>query len=118
MRIIFISVCLTMVFLSLPLPGATAALQQAPPGRAGQGSDAAGRGERGGPPRGGGLANKVPELPAGAFTAGSTVARTSLRHEWIDIPLGTIKVHTWIEYPNNLDKAPIVVVMQHAAGLD
>ena len=76
------------------------------------------RGERGEPPRGGGLANKVPDLPAGAFTAGSTVARTNLRHEWVDIPLGSVKVHTWIEYPNNLEKAPIIIVMQHAAGLD
>ena len=118
MRIIFMTVCLTIVFLSLRRSGASAVLQQATSGRGGQRGDAAGGGERGVPPRGGGLANKVPELPAGAFTASSTVARTSLRHEWIEIPLGKIKVHTWIEYPDNLDKAPLVIVMQHAAGLD
>src|SRR5262245_54465639 len=103
MRITVITVCLTIVFLSWPFA---------------RRGEAQGRGERGGPPRGGGLANKVPELPAGAFTASSTVARTNLRHEWIDIPLGNIKLHTWIEYPKDIDKAPIVVVMQHAAGLD
>ena len=40
------------------------------PGRGGD----AGRGARGG-----GLANKVPELPAGTFTASPTVARTMLQ---------------------------------------
>ena len=118
MRIVaVVSAFMTIVFLSLSLHGA-AVLQQPSPGRGGQREEVQGRGERGGPPRGGGLANKVPDLPAGAFTASSTVARTNLRHEWVDIPLGNIKVHTWIEYPNNIDKAPIVVVMQHAAGLD
>ena len=78
-----------------------------------------GRGDAGGgAPRGGGLANKAPDLPAGAFTASSTVARTSLRHEWVDIPVGNVKLHTWIEYPAGETKAPIVIVMQHEAGLD
>ena len=118
MRIAVVRVFMAIVFLSFSLHGATTVLQQGAPGRGGQRGEAQGRGERGGAPRGGGLANKVPELPAGAFTASSTVARTNLRHEWVDIPFGRIKVHTWIEYPHNLNKAPIVVVMQHAAGLD
>jgi len=50
---------------------------------AGQGRGDAARGARGG-----GLANKVPDLPAGAFTASSTVAHTTLQHEWVDIPFG------------------------------
>jgi carboxymethylenebutenolidase len=107
MRRLFISLFVTMAFTS----GGASATQA-------QRGEVQGRGERGGPPRGGGLANKVPELPAGAFTASSTVARTTLRHEWVDIPLGRTKLRTWIEYPNNIAKAPIVVVMQHAAGLD
>jgi carboxymethylenebutenolidase len=119
MKITVLRISTTIVLLLLSLRFATTLSQQGAPGRGGQrGGDAQGRGDRGGAPRGGGLANKVPELPAGAFTASSTVARTNLRHEWVDIPLGKVKVHTWIEYPNNLDKAPIVVVMQHAAGLD
>ena len=105
------------IWICLPLRVVTTVSQQRAPTRGGQG-EIQGRGERGGLPRGGGLANKVPELPAGAFTASSTVARTNLRHEWVDIPLGRTKIHTWIEYPNNLEKAPIIVVMQHAAGLD
>jgi carboxymethylenebutenolidase len=80
---------------------------------AGQGRGDAARGARGG-----GLANKVPDLPAGAFTASSTVAHTTLQHEWVDIPLGGASLHTWIEYPTGAGKAPVVVVMSHEAGLD
>ena len=69
-------------------------------------------------PRGGGLANKIPDLPAGAFTASSTVAHTTLPHEWVDISLGRARLHTWIEYPAGTGKAPVVVVMSHEAGLD
>ena len=72
-------------------------------------------GGRGG---GGGLAAKSPDLPAGAFTASSTVARTMLQHEWVDIPLGGQRLHTWIEYPAGTAPAPVVIVMSHEAGLD
>src|SRR5262249_48946136 len=68
--------------------------------------------------RGGGLTAKNPELPAGAFTASSTLARTTLRHEWVDIPIDRQRLHTWIEYPNRSDPAPVVVVMSHETGLD
>jgi len=44
--------------------------------------------------RGGGLSGKNPALPANLFTSASTVAHTSLRHEWVDIPMGTAKLHT------------------------
>jgi carboxymethylenebutenolidase len=82
-----------------------------PDGRQG----APGGGGRGG---GGGLATKNPELPAGAFTASSTVARTTLRHEWVDIPFAGQRLRTWIEYPNRSEPAPVVIVMSHEAGLD
>lgn len=68
--------------------------------------------------RGGGLANKVPELAAGAFTASSTVAHTKFQHEWVDIPFGGGRLHAWIEFPLGTGKAPVVVVMSHEAGLD
>lgn len=73
-----------------------------------------GRGGRGGNP----LSSKQPDLPANLFTSGSTLARTSLRHEWVDIALGRTKLHTWIEYPQGETKAPIVIVMHYDAGLD
>lgn len=74
--------------------------------------------QRAAPRPGGPLANKAPDLPANLFTSGSTLARTPLRHEWVDIPMGRTKLHTWIEYPAGEAKAPIVLVMQYDAGLD
>jgi len=82
------------------------------------GQDRGGRGDATRGARGGGLANKIPELPAGAFTASSTVAHTTLQHEWVDIPLGGARLRAWIEYPAGNGKAPVVVVMSHEAGLD
>jgi carboxymethylenebutenolidase len=78
------------------------------------------KGARSGRPparRGNGLADKQPDLPAGLFTAESTMARTKIRHEWADVPVGHVKMHVWIEYPDGDGKAPVVVVMPHAAGL-
>jgi carboxymethylenebutenolidase len=68
--------------------------------------------------RGGGLAGKNPALPANLFVSASTVAHTSLQHEWIDIPMGAGKLHAWIEYPAGEAKAPLVAVMHYDAGLD
>jgi carboxymethylenebutenolidase len=65
-----------------------------------------------------GLAGKSPDLPASIWTAGSTVSRTKLRHEWVDIPVGNVKLHTWIEYPDGSEPAPVVIVMQHETGMD
>lgn len=76
----------------------------------------AGRGGGGG--RGNPLSTKQPNLPANLFTSSSTVARTPLGHEWVDIPMGRVKLHTWIEYPEGDAKAPIIIVMQYDAGLD
>jgi len=85
------------------------AVAQAPAGRS---PGEAGRG------RGGGGFAKVPELPANLFASASTLARTTLKHEWVDIPMGRGKLHTWIEYPAGDGKAPVVLVMHYDAGLD
>src|SRR4051812_21090060 len=89
---------------------------QAPAGRgpAGQAPDGRG-GARGG---GGGGFAKVPGQLASGWNASSTVARTKIRHEWADVPVGSGKVHTWIEYPDGDAKAPVVIVMSYEAGLD
>src|SRR6185436_20578740 len=86
------------------------------------------RGDRGGQPGagrqggdgrgGGGLGAKNPDLPAGAFTASSTLAHTKLKHEWVEIPLAGRTLHTWIEYPDGSSPAPVVLVLSHEAGLD
>lgn len=76
------------------------------------------RGRGGGRGVGGGLAAKSPDLPAGAFTASSTLAHTTLKHEWVEIPLAGRTLHTWIEYPDGSSPAPVVLVLSHEAGLD
>jgi len=113
-RVFSIAITLIMIASFAPCQKTLAAAQAPERGtqNAARGGDA-GRGARGG-----GLANKSPDLPAGAFTASSTVARTTLQHEWVDIPFGEVRLHTWIEYPAGADKAPVVIVMSHEAGLD
>lgn len=82
------------------------AFSQAPPTAAG-----AGRG-------GGGLFAKDPALPSNLFAAKGAIARSKLRHEWVDIPMGRQRLHTWIVYPAGDGKAPVVLVMHYDAGLD
>jgi len=68
-----------------------------------------------------GLGEKKPDMPASYYTATATLARSKLRREWVDIPLGPgsdAKLHTWIEYPEGNNKAGVVIVMQHGVGLD
>ena len=67
---------------------------------------------------GGGLGAKAPHLVASVWTASSTVARTKLRHEWVDVPHGDGRLRTWIEYPDGDGRAPVVLVLQHEPGLD
>ncbi len=67
---------------------------------------------------GGGMGAKQPNLPADYFTAQSTLANSKQQKEWVDIPMGDVKLHTWIEYPSGTEKAPVVIVMQHATGVD
>jgi carboxymethylenebutenolidase len=65
-----------------------------------------------------GLADKPRNLPASYYTATTTLARSTLKKEWVDIPVGDVKVHTWVEYPDGNSKAGVVIVMQHGVGLD
>ena len=70
--------------------------------------------------RAGGLATKDPALPAGYFTAKSTLTNSKLRKEWVDIPLegSSVKLHTFIVYPEGNARSGVVIVMQHGVGLD
>lgn len=73
--------------------------------------------KKGGGPRGYPV-GKLPDLPAGIFNARSVVTNSKLRKEFVDIPFGNGKLHTWVEYPEGDGKAPIVIVMQHGPGMD
>jgi carboxymethylenebutenolidase len=116
LRVAALAVSMTIVAGTAIWPPAAVAQQPGRgEGRRGDGRGGDGRGGRGG---GGGLAAKNPDLPSGAFTASSTLAHTMLRYEWVDIPMSGGKLHTWIEYPSGEDRAPVVLVMSHEAGLD
>jgi carboxymethylenebutenolidase len=73
--------------------------------------------KKGGGPRGYPI-GKLPDLPAGIFNAHTVVSNSKLRKEFVDIPFGNGKLHTWVEYPEGDGKAPIVIVMQHGPGMD
>ena len=64
---------------------------------------------------------KLDNLPAGIFTARTTVLRSPIKAEWVDVPMPGVytgKMHTRITYPEGTGKAGIVVVMQHGPGMD
>jgi len=63
-------------------------------------------------------AEKQPNLPAAYYTALSTLNKSKLRKEWVEIPYGDIKLHTWVEYPAGEGKAGVVIVMQFGTGMD
>ena len=73
--------------------------------------------KKGGGPRGYPI-GKLPDLPAGIFNAHTVVTNSKLKKEFVDIPFGSGKLHTWVEYPEGDGKAPIVIVMQHGPGMD
>ena len=66
----------------------------------------------------GSLTCKRDDLVAGTSTAKSALARSPIRGEWVDIPVGTVRLHTRITYPQSSATAPIVIVMTGAGGLN
>ena len=67
---------------------------------------------------GGGPAARREDLPPPYNRAKLIVARSPRKGGWIDIPLGTAKLHTWISYPQTTAKTGVVLVMQPGPGLD
>jgi carboxymethylenebutenolidase len=66
----------------------------------------------------GNLTCKRDNLVANTSTAKTTLSHSQIRGEWVDIPMGTAKLHTRITYPQGGAKAPIVIVMTGAGGLN
>ena len=66
------------------------------------------------------LADKDPRYPAGFYTARATLLDTSLRSEFVDIPMeGTdVRLHTFVVYPASSEPTGVVLVMHHGVGLD
>jgi carboxymethylenebutenolidase len=74
---------------------------------------------RGGAAAEGGMRDKRPDLPANFLMAAKTVAQSPRKAEWVDIPMASgTKLHTWISYPQNVAKAPVVLIFQPGPGMD
>ena len=73
---------------------------------------------QGGPPRCavGSLNCKADGYLAGFNSAKSTLAKSPIKSEWVDIPVGSAKLHTKIAYPPGDGKAGIILVMSGATG--
>lgn len=79
------------------------------PQQTGRAGEAPGRGVA--PADAGGMNSKPPDLPANFLMAAKTVAQSPRKGEWVDIPMaGGAKLHTWISYPRNVSKAPVVLI--------
>ena len=71
------------------------------------------------PGRGGGApAARREDLPPPYNRAKLVVARSPRKSEWVDIPVGTAKLHTWISHPQTTARTGVVLVMQPGPGLD
>ena len=67
----------------------------------------------------GGMTSKRADLPANFLMAAKTVAQSPRKGAWVDIPMpsGT-KLHTWISSPQNVARAPVVLIFQPGPGMD
>jgi carboxymethylenebutenolidase len=66
---------------------------------------------------GGTMQGKAPGAPASSAMTRTVMRQTPRRGEWVDIPLGGVKLHTWISCPDGNDSRPVVLVMNSHAGL-
>ena len=66
-----------------------------------------------------GLNVKPDDLPANWVMAGKTANTTPRRNEWIDVPVPgtTVKIHTWVVYPEGTQPAGTVLVLHGASGI-
>lgn len=60
---------------------------------------------------------KRPDIPASIYTSRATMLHTTLKGEWVNIPVGNVQLHTWISYPAGTGKAPIALVIHGAPGM-
>ncbi|HEY1921896.1 MAG TPA: dienelactone hydrolase family protein [Tepidisphaeraceae bacterium] len=58
-----------------------------------------------------------PAIPASGAGAKAALAASPRHGEWVDVPMGDIKIHTWVVYPERKDKAPVVLVIHEIFGM-
>lgn len=66
---------------------------------------------------GGNMQGKAVEAPASSAMTMWVMRNTKRHGEWVTIPVGKVKLHTWISYPEGTGQRPVVVVMNSYAGL-
>lgn len=78
------------------------------------------QGQAGGAPGNGVIpaSRKRPDLPASILTADSALAASRVRHEWVVIETPTVKLRTWVSYPEGNARTGVVIVMQQGPGND
>ncbi len=68
-------------------------------------------------PNGGTYQSKVDTAPASSAMAAATMKLTPRHGEWVDIPVGKARLHTWISYPDGNARVPVVLVLSDEAGM-
>jgi carboxymethylenebutenolidase len=68
-------------------------------------------------PNGGTYQSKVDTAPASSAMAAATMKLTPRHGEWVDIPVGKVRLHTWISYPDGNGRVPVVLVLSDEAGM-
>src|SRR5256886_17188083 len=61
--------------------------------------------------------DKSQTLPASADTAAERFKGSTRHGEWIDVPMGDVKIKTFVVYPEVKDKAPVVIVIHEIFGM-
>ncbi|HEX3356503.1 MAG TPA: dienelactone hydrolase family protein [Tepidisphaeraceae bacterium] len=56
-------------------------------------------------------------LAPSADTATSALKNSPRHGEWVDVPMGDVKIKTWVVYPEVKDKAPVVIVIHEIFGM-
>ena len=70
------------------------------------------------PAGGGGALAGTPGLPGNLFTSARKVALSTLKREWVHIPMGRGALRTLIVHPAGNSPAPVVMLLHYDAGLD
>src|SRR4051794_36396836 len=64
------------------------------------------------------LAADIPQnLPASADSATEKLKSSPRHGEWIDVPMGDVKIKTFVVYPEVKEKAPVVIVIHEIFGM-
>jgi carboxymethylenebutenolidase len=57
------------------------------------------------------------KLPANAETAQERLKASTRHGEWVDVPMGDVKIKSFVVYPESKDKAPVVIVIHEIFGM-